>query len=378
MEKVWDDIIELEGVQDERQMLAKLISKSIGLSHIIGANDPLVKIMAHLISIQRYFLHLIPEQIDIDSTEYLSLLQKEAGFNLPLTEAIPIVEFLRESNSWNAHKGTEALYAFVSDVIGSPIAIHYPKKLILKLSDVTCLSGSTSDKGELDWEHTKLGRFRDGLLWSNFVYILDILQAQSVGNLNDLMALIEHIHPAGTKRQLNLIFTFEVDPETIPESTIYGFQEVTEDNYIISKPYPTLDNNWILSGSLAKLSMCGGDIWSSELDILEIPKLDITYCHKQLSHDTLMHIFPVDAPHIAFNRFVDKNDDTYEILYTESDSLLYENATTNMGVKDYNWEDIEDLEFREFADVAWALDKANMNSGEWFNSLLTLQIEEIE
>lgn len=381
MELDWDVIAELPEVQHEKVLLSKLISQAMGLSHLIGKDDPLIQIIAHIRAIQRHFIRNMVSQVDMDSSEYLELLKEEIGFNLPLTESFPLIEFLRESKFWNAHKGTEPLFEFIGSLIGSDIQLYYPKTLIFRLSRRRSrLSGAASIHGLLPFNESCRAHIRDGIYWANFTYVVDVLQAQEITSFGDLRNLLRAVHPAGTKRFVLLRDNF-ISSGTV-DSSIAARGEVIKDTYFqFHHKWPTLDNNLFTSNRRCRLSMHNGTLRKSykEPSILQVPPLLLNQGYRRINTSTLFtNNFVEGKPNRSFSRFI-WNDETedYDEVFSDNDSLVYQNVTTNIGFGDSDYESVEDLTFRHVQDAAWDKDLENEEGQEWYSDLPEMSFIEV-
>lgn len=355
-------------------LVKKTLIKGIANEEIANDNLVFIDVFSHLIARNRLDIIHLPEQKDIDKTQFIDLIQKEVGIEIPLTESIPIVEFLRENKHWYGHKGTEVLYDFIGDIVGSPIEVHYPRDLVARYSATrTCYSGK-SPGGIRQWDDSALARVRDGKFWANYTYLVDITQAQNVIGMNDFLSLVKSIHPAGTKRFY--VFRFKYGTETtLPVITHLSTR--MRKAWFLKSRYPTLDNNLIASGGYRhSYSMHGGHRYTSRLSVRPAYKFMQVDTYKQIWQDSMLHEQIAGHEHWVFKRFKPKTDGTYETVYADNDQFVYDSQTTNMGMKDITLEYIADRTLREVANIAWDLDGKNMNTG-WFQEMPHTQVTEL-
>lgn len=250
----WTTIQASDEYQSDLTLLKDLVVNALGIEDIVDQANPFVYMCANLVATHRYFVRHLPEVKDLDLTPFLNYMQKEIGFDLPLTSNFPTLEFLRESKSWYGHKGAISIFAFIGSLVGSPIEVDAPAKLIFKLdSSRSYLSGkSTHLGGERPFNDSNLARIRDGIYWSQFTYLVDVLQAQNIVNTTDLINLLNNVHPAGTKMFIKFRFNYITPQQTV---TLLSFKEKVTDSFFLRMPWPSLDNNLILDDRNSALSM---------------------------------------------------------------------------------------------------------------------------
>lgn len=264
----WDAIVQTQEYQDDYSLLKNLLTAGIATSLFISQDDVFVGVMAHLIALLRYHIRHLPEVTDIDLSPFLPYIQQEVGIELPLTQAIPVVEFLRENKSWYGHKGTESLYDFIGQVVGSEIEILYPRDHIWFWDDPNCFwSGAESDHGMLPWNESKVAYWRDGIFYALYTYVVRVLHAEAIVNYQDFLNLIKSIHPAGTQRFIWLESTFITDPT--PATQMKSFEDLWEYSWQRNQ-WPTWDNGWMWSDPPSKWSMHGGSSFYGDMYVEEI------------------------------------------------------------------------------------------------------------
>jgi hypothetical protein len=354
----WDAIATTDEYIADLDTLTNLLMNAVGNNYLAHHAQVFIKIIAHLAAIHRYYVRHFGEIKDLDLTPFLSHIQDEVGFALPLTNDIPLVELIRENKSWYGHKTTEVLYAFIADLVGSPIKLEYPRDLIFTLDSSKAFVGGavTHNGGILPWDSSNLGRIRDGIYWAQFVYVVDVLQAQEIINITDLINLVVSVHPAGLKRFLNLRYNFWIAYE--PTQNLLGYSELISDWYLIGAPYPTLDNGFTLSDTHSKLDMHNGNFLLSDVNVKEIPFWNIDVGARRYSHDTLTHVYYLGKPNVGFSRGIGNPDGTYTTVYPDNDAIVYQNVTENVGLAGYPESVLELLTERELQYAAYNLDGA--------------------
>lgn len=268
----YDTVIGSEEYQHDFDMILDILNKSIALDPLFGPDEPTMQAVAYLLSIQRYYIRHFPDQVDIDLTSFIQYIQAMVGLNLPnLKNLLSVSELLRESKRYNGHKTVLPLFDFIGDLIGAKIEIRYPSDLIFRLDAVrSCLDGAVSNHGPLAWKDSKLAHIEDGYMWSEFTYIVAILQMQQITNLDDLIALLNNVHPAGLRRIIDGYFNYVAgyDPELdLP----LMFKEVFYSGNQMQEGKPTLDNYWLLDNPSVKLDMFYGSIEFSWISIKPDP-----------------------------------------------------------------------------------------------------------
>jgi hypothetical protein len=284
-------------------LLTTLIVNAVGLSQYVDDNDPYVYVLAFLLALQRYYVRHLPDTKDIDTTPYLDLLQAEVGEGLPVVTDIPLVEFIREAKSWAGHKGTEGLYRFIGQLVGSPIEIDIPAKKILMFDSLdTLMDGAASDNGILSFDESKLGYIRDGVFYAHFTYVVKVLQAQNIVNFNDLLALLNNVHPSGYQEFL------EVDSNYFNEgveSTQAGTWVHNIDTGIIDTQFPGFDNGVYFDSVHTLFDQMGGLGWTDALYIRESRDHAFAFSGRTIVSDSLMHPRISESENAVFTRVTD-------------------------------------------------------------------------
>jgi hypothetical protein len=231
IETDWSDIYQNETYQTELKRLLDMITHSLGQENYLDQNTPFVWAAADLGAILRYFSSNIPGVKDIDETPFLNLISQEVGNQLPGTQEIPLVEWIRENKSWNGHKSPVPIFTFIGDLIGSPIEIDYPSDLIFKLDSTrSCLDGAFSLGGPLPFKQSKLARIEDGFIWGIWTYIVKVLEFQNVKSYSDLLTLLDAVHPAGLLRIIELYDNYLAGQDDT-QATV-GINDTVTDNFV--------------------------------------------------------------------------------------------------------------------------------------------------
>ena len=270
----WAEIIATdEFQQDYNDVVLPICVKSIGNEIIAQKNTEFVQIVATMVAILRWHIKKIGDQTDLDLSEFIQFLADEVGVALPETSAIPMKEFLRETKTFYGHKTTETLIQFAGDVIGSAVHVYYPAELIFYLDHRRSFLSGAMAGHELTFENSKRARLRDGIFWAKFVYVVEVLQAQNVINMNDFLAILDSIHPAGMMRFIKLQYNYWL--EELTDDGIECWGEIYRENLMVPEPGSgtggTLDNNFMLSSRESFLSTRSGGGGEGEI----IP--DISY-----------------------------------------------------------------------------------------------------
>lgn len=369
----WNDIITSDQYTADLAMLTKIAVDGLGIEEYIAADNPFVFVIANLVAIQRYFIRNQVQVVDIDTTPFLNLIQQEIGFDLPLSPELPTLEWLRESKSWYGHKGAVGLMPFIGALVGSPLEIDYPAQLIARWDQSnTCLSGKvTSHGGLVPFADSKQARIRDGVRWAQFVYFVKVLQAQNLTNYTDLLNLLNNVHPAGTKRFMYYLFNYIVDE---PVLTCPGFGGKFIFNPTLRLPWPTLDNGLLFDSPSSQWDQHYPG-WIVEMEVLSLSPYQPGNLYRQVPYDTLTNIYIPGLPWTTVQReYWDEATQEYVQLFSDNDSLVYENVTTNMGLASYTYAQIEGLTYRQLQNIAWNNDQKNMQDQPWLHELPDLQI----
>jgi hypothetical protein len=333
----WADICQTTEYQVDFNNVQTLVFNSLGNDTMAQSASAFIYIIANLVAIQRYYIRHISETADdLDLSPFINLIAAEVGLDLPITSAIPLNVFLRENKSWAGHKTTVKLINFIGLLCGSQIQVEYPKDLIFRWGTPRSMfSGAKSPGGgPLPWDQTCLAHWRDGIYWAQFVYVLQVLQAQNVVNITDLINMVKSVHPLGLQRFMNFdlqLITPVTEPATIPI-----WNDWAHDYYTNINPggWPA----WSSSGwswSTRKPSV----YWSMhslgylfQFRVTPVPLLKIDTMARRYSTDTLTHQYYLDNPAIGFSRGIGQPDGTYETVYSRTDAIVYQNVTQNVGI----------------------------------------------
>ena len=246
----WEDIYVSEEVTEDLPGVTDLLVDGFGNTSVVDGTDLFTYVSAMLLCVHRYFISNYPEIFDIDQTPFLSYIQSQLGMTIPLSDNIDAVQFLREWQNFLSRKGSISAYPYIAGLVNSPIDIEYPKDLIFRWSGSrSCWSGAQSSMGLLPWDVTRLARFRDGIMWAAYTYIVDVLQAQEIPDLDDLYNLLDFVHPAGMQMFGVLRFNYMISAEAQGyQGSIEYKSQLTETQYAeLSASWPTWDNNWLWS-----------------------------------------------------------------------------------------------------------------------------------
>lgn len=364
--------------QDDVALLTRVIVKNYANDLVLDGTGPFEFVMAHLLAYQRYFIRHSPEQQDIDQTLFLDQIKDQVGYGLPSLGALPILELIRENKNFNGNKGTEVLFKFAGAIVGSPISLDYPENLMLVLDDdSTYLDGALDVGVNLPYSQSKMNRIRDGIIWSRYTYIVNVEQAQNVKDYGDLQTMLDIIHPAGTKRFTTLSFNWMGSLESqgfLPTAGLRNFNVSRFREYAGS--VPTLDNGYILDGDNF-LDMYYGDFSLTDLYVEQIPPMRMDFRPLTLPEDILTHAYFPGNPNQAFSRFTTNPDGTYTEVFSDNDSFVLENVSTNVGLKNYTLGNLKNLTLRHLKDAAYNLDKQNQYHQPLYNEGLHIQVKTI-
>lgn len=243
----WADILELDSVQDDIDTITTLVVNSIGMDTIVDDTNVFVNVIAMLIAVQRYFIKNLPSVKDLDMTPFLTYLAEEVGLDLPFTPEFPMVEFLRENKAFLGSRGSFVLYAFIAALVNSPIQVQNNVPAMAILDDVnTLLDGSQTFNWGADLAYgTGWSHFNDGFTWDNFIYTVQVMQAQQLTSVTDLVNLITNIHPCGTKLIAWLRYCFPVDMTSI-QPVCSGFSINITESFAIPSTVPGWDSGFEL------------------------------------------------------------------------------------------------------------------------------------
>lgn len=372
----WTDIIETEEYQDDLALMAKIIEQAFGNTQIILQSNVFVQVMAHLLACQRYMINHIPDIKDLEESAYLELIAQEIGFNVPVLEGFPMQEFLRENKRWFGHKGTEVLYLFLGALIGSEIEVYFPQDLILKLDMLrTKLSGGSSNHGKLPFKQSSLARIRDGIYYSRFVYVVDVLQGQLVDNWPYLFLMLDSIHPAGLKRFIKIrnYYIAELDPNIEKENS--GYYKKHRAYFYSFRRYRGLSNGLLLSDPNSMLDQLYSFGWVGHTWIRQtVPLRSFNYSYRTIAQDSFMHVYPTGYPGECFFKWkVAANG--YEKVYAEDDEEIMSIQTTNMSFGEIPLSDLAGKTLREIKYIAMG-NRGKNPSTLWCRDIPNCTIEE--
>ena len=314
-----------------RQLIEQLLGEPVVYNTDIRA---FIAAGAFLMHQLRESIRLFPNIRDIDEVEesILDFLWREYAAGLPTGTAIPRREFIREAKYWYSAKSTDGLFRYVGDLTGTDIGTRRLGELILRTGDPTTLIG-----GELNKSPTapsKLGRIRDGIRWAQYVYTVDVDQAQVLNNIEDFIAILNLIHPAGTMRFPTLMYKWPVeyqqrpapqfllalvDRAAVPASYTAGFMTLGLTDMWIN---PNADTDGFATASIVVLTRSG------PVDLSGVTP--VAGGAPQFATRTIADRDPVLLNHIAFAASMSQfaYDDVKEELY-ESIAPAFWNRTNN-------------------------------------------------
>lgn len=367
----WSDVAQTEEYLNDFDLLLGLMVRSYAMDDTIDETDPFVQILAHIAAIRRYYIRHLPNVRDVDLSPFVSYLQAEVGINLPLTQSVPIAEFLKESKQWFSKKGSVALYTFIGNLVGSPLALRYPKDRIFRWdSRNSRYDGGYSTSGELPWSTTQLARFH-GPFWSYYSYIVDVLQAQRIDYLSDVFSLLQAVHPAGEFYYPYLYFNYACQPLEVSNSA--AFQVTGNFDWYCKSKFPAWDNGFTWDDPKSRWDMKNGNILTGLFSVVEAPLLVPDLRVRGIAQDTVSHNYLAD-PGQAFSRQVQTGDLTHITVYADNDAIVMQNVTTNVGIKEIPWSSFETLTWRELQYAAWDLQDQNPE-GPWLQEIPFCKID---
>lgn len=383
----WNQISETDEFIDDFALLQSVSRHEVGNDEFAESQAEFIYIICKLAAITRYLIRHQGELRDIDLApdKYLNYLKQEIGFGLPTASAFPIREFLRESRNWFRAKGSEKLFDFIGELVGSPIVLHYPKDLIFTLDDPrSCLDGAESGGLVLSWDESCLAMLHDGVYWAKYVYIVDVLQAQNIKFESDLLGLLNAVHPAGTKRYIREFFNYFVAKSLDEQPKVILSNEKFIDFSLVvnNAPQFNLDGHFILDDPNSLLDGLNFDSGTlNTISIREIQRIDVVPCYRTLARDTMLHNFPEgqnppDTPNLALSRFVfDESIQDFVEKFADNDDIVYENVTTNVGLNNYTLGQLSGFTARHLMFAAFDLEGKNKNL-TYMPDYLPIKIEE--
>ena len=390
----WNDVVATEEFIEDLELLTKAVTRAIGNEIIIGSNSPFIWTVAYLAAFLRYYIRHLPDMKDLNQTPFLAEMAAEIGFTVPLSDTFPLVQLLRENKRWNGHRGTPVLYNFIGMLFNSRLSINYPHDLIFTLdTERSCLDGAASPGGSiLSFDQSDLAYIRDGIYWSQFTYVINILDAQDLTEIGDFFALLESVHPAGTQEFRNWFFSW-ISTTVETSEIVIGGGMLYESGFVNEFGYPVLDDGFQLDtdGSDGLNDGCFLDnLGHDPAWFLATVKEWQNYQHDSIYSrmwtdstdetgvgEGLMHIFIPGKPWATFSRFIGQPDGTYVHVYPDNDAACYENVTTNVGLLDYTISELAAFSIRELKYAALNKDQQNMR-GMWTPEMLNCDFALIE
>ena len=372
----WDEIVLTDEYAEDVLLMSKIIVLAIANEAIVNVENEFVQSMSHFLAVQRYMIRHIPDIKDLEKSAYYDLIAQEIGFNIPTVEGFPLDEFLRENKRWFGHKGTEILYSFLGELIGSPIDIYYPQDLIFKLDSLRSrLSGGASDQGVLPFKQSKLARFRDGRFYARFTYVVDVLQGQLVTNWNYLNLILDSIHPAGLKRFLKIRHWHLED---LPASSLVesGAYKKSRLYFYALRKYRGLSNGFRLSDPNSCLDQLFSFSWVGHTWIRQTaPARSFNYGYRVIAHDSFMHVFPEGYPDEVFYKWGPGVDGAYQKVYADQDGEILTIQQTNMSLNEIPYGEVKNLTLREMKNIALG-NRGKNPSTTWYRDIPNCTIVE--
>lgn len=196
-----------------------------------------IKVFPRLRDIDTVFLDRNNEVDD----QFLNYIKYEVGVKIPETSRVPLKELLRDSKVFYSGKTTKGLYYYLGQLHNVVINIDEPARLIFRLSDNrTVISGAYNEDNS---SYSKLGRIRDGIVWSYFTYFIDIYGLQDIDDEYLFEQNVKLVHPAGTQYFYRGHYNFYNDNDIVLRLTEYKEHEF---HWLESQV--SLDNNFMLDG----------------------------------------------------------------------------------------------------------------------------------
>jgi hypothetical protein len=324
--------------------------------HLVTDTKSLINPASYLISQLRYWIHRFPNLIDLDNSPYLTLLTNEIGIDLPRSAKMPLLEMARENRSWYGKKGTESLFKFIGALVGTKLEINTPQDLIFTLDgSKSALSGSMSGSGT-PWNDSKLARIRDGEEWSHYTYIIKALQSQNIQNPDDLIYLINKVHPAGTKYFITWLYNWFVEKVTDNKSQSNYYEDIKW----WSQPNK-LDINFKLSSS--RLSMMAGKYlkgWYVQI----IDAIDLLLSARTIYSATLQHTW-YENPRITFSYYGSNNT----LVCAKDSSLLKKYLSKDFSLSEVSYKVLKERYLKEIECASYDLGSKTDNIQDFFYEL---------
>jgi hypothetical protein len=185
-----------------------------------------------------------PELRDLDKfpDEFLPLMEQE--FVEPCLRDVIVDkrEFIRENRMFYSSKTTRQLFKWIGAALGLEVDIFEASKLILRTSHApTVLSGRelvTGEEAPVPWRSSELGRIRDGIIWSYYVYMVTVEGGSADTEL--LRRFLNCIHPAGTQAYWELSDFQHILPDSLPYDIVLSEYRIMFYTMLDQDPYDYL------------------------------------------------------------------------------------------------------------------------------------------
>lgn len=241
---------EQQYLETYRKVFLNSISEPI---HYDTDLPPLLEALADLFGRVAHLTAEFPLLRDVDevSDEHLQYLVREFLPNFPFLEDFNYREFIKESKAYYSTKGTEIGLEYVAALSRLVFRVWEPSRHIFRLNHrSSLLSGARSSRPT--GPGVGLARIRDGILWSQYTYVIEVGNLRTATNIDSFLPLIDLNHPAGTKYFLN--FFYNSDWLHQKSSFQLGHNEVVADylrwgESVTLVCEPAVGGKFILSGT---------------------------------------------------------------------------------------------------------------------------------
>lgn len=342
-----------------------------------------------------------PELRDLDKVpaDLLDLYRREFASQFPASTPFDIREFIRESKNWYSGKGTSDLLGFIGSLFGVDLKMFETSKLILRFSDSrTLISGRETDHF-LSYPESRLGRIRDGIIWSYYVYFLIVNGIQNVPSLADFLDVVRLNHPAGTQffTQGEMHYSLPADEVTDRWTRIWTEYDtiVEEDVEVLIYLLEFDRSNYIPSyNSLAESQLMNAFGQADLYGTLTLGEKSIVSEFWAKLQDRT-YVMDATSPLGPFMRFVkvlntsldssgpfsaveealitrmsntviawDPSTERYRFVH-KSDSVVATHLSSGANIRDYSYDILSQMPYEEIATMFWAKNPAGGSGGEF-------------